>query len=420
MQLILILGFLALWLAGGVQADASERIRVVVAEGTYVMGDSDTFVMAEEHVLLRAKRKAIEESGIYLEATSKDIETHAGDHTARLNSLGIRTLAAAVTETEILEKRRSLDGDRLTFYVRIRATVQLDWLFEAIKRLKSDEQLAANQRQLQDENTQLRAELERLRKQSQGSANPSTTNVQPNRNRRAAENLVRAAVQAHSLPAKIDNASRAIAEDDGYVDAYVVRGQTYLRIASLAASAKGQWPEDSSAYVQRAIGDFERALILDRSSAWALLGRGDAYTWMGKLTEAGKDYEQILKLDPLFDAAQQRLITLYTGLAKKQAASRDWTHALASLGQILRPNMAQSWVAYQKEAYVLRSQIYTELGELEKAVSDLTTVIRADPSNAQAFLQRAVLYRRLMQGRLAREDFEQACGLALQEACSSL
>ena len=235
-----------------------------------------------------------------------------------------------------------------------------------------------------------------------------------------AEGFVRAAVQAHSFPAKIDNASHAIAEDDGYVDAYVVRGQTYLRIASVAASAKGQWQDDPSIYVQRAIGDFERALTLDRSSAWALLGRGDAYTWMGKLAEAGKDYEQILKLDPLFDAAQQRLITLYTGLAKKQAASRDWTQALASLAQILRPNMAQSWVAYQKEAYVLRSQIYTELGELEKAVSDLTTVIRADPSNAQAFLQRAVLYRRLMQGRLAREDFEQACSLALQEACASL
>ena len=77
-------------------------------------------------------------------------------------------------------------------------------------------------------------------------------------------------------------------------------------------------------------------------------------------------------------------------------------------------------MAQEKEAYLLRSRIYTELGELERAVDDLTGVIRVDPSNRQALLQRAKLYRRLLQGRQAKDDFERACGFGLEEACAEL
>lgn len=415
-----ILVSLVVWAVTGTAVAQAEHVKVVVAEATYVMGDSDTIGGAEENALLRAKRKAIEESGVYLEATSKDVETYAGGHTAHLNSLGIRTLAAAVTETEILEKRRSFEGDRLVFYVKIRAKVHLDWLTEAIKRMKADEQLAAHHRQLQTENSHLKAELERLRRQPPAVAGQRADQVLSRRNRRGAEGLIRSAIQTRSLPEKIDHATRAIGEDDTYVDAYIVRGQTYLRIAALSSSARSHRSEETNGYIERARGDFDRALTLDPTSTWALLGRGDVSTWEGKMPEAAKDYDRILQLDPLFDVARQRLITIYTSLAKKQAAARQWQQALNSLSQILRPETAPSWLVYQKDAYLLRSQIYTELGDLERAVTDLSTVLQVDPSNSQALLRRAELYRHLMQGRLAREDFERACGLALEEACASV
>jgi len=413
-----LLSGLVLWTIAGIGLTQAEHAKVVVAEATYVMGDSDTIGGAEETTLLRAKRQAIEESGVYLEATSKDVETHAGGHTAHLNSLGIRTLAAAVTETEILEKRRSFEGERLVFYVKIKAKVHLDWLTEAIKRMKADEQLAAHHRQLQAENTHLKAELERLRRQVPGTAGRRDEPVHAGRDRRAAERLVRSAIQTRSLPAKIKDATRAIGEDDTYVDAYIVRGQTLLRIAA-PAPGRGHRSEETNGYVEQAIADFDRALTLDPTSTWALLGRGDAYTWQVRMEEAAKDYGQILRLDPLFDVARQRLIALYTGMAKKQAAARQWQSALASLSHILMPETTLSWLAYQKDAYLLRSRIYAELGDLERAVADLSTVLRVDPGNSQALLRRAELYRRLMQGRLAREDFERACGLAVEEACTS-
>ena len=400
-------------------AALAENLKVIVAEASYVMGDADTLAWAEENVLLRAKRKAIEEAGVYIEASSQDVETISGGKTSRTNSLGVRTIAAAVTTTEILEKRRSMENDRLLFYVKIRATIEMDKLQAAIKRLKSDEQLAINHRQLQTENTELKAQLNRLRKELQDSGPFQNEPTQGLRNRRLASELVQSAIHMRSLPEKINLASQAITADDRYVDAYIIRGQTYLRIASLDFSSKNQRTEQNS-YAERALSDFDRAVTLDPASAWALLGRGDAYTWHRKTQEAASDYERVLQIDPLFDVARQRLISLYTTLARKQTAMKQWRPALATLDKLLGAETAQSWVAHQKEAYLLRGQIYTELGELARAVDDLSTVVQVDPTNVQAFLLRAKLYQRLMRGRLAKDDFERACALGSEEACAAL
>lgn len=397
----------------------AENLKVIVAEASYVMGDADTLAWAEENVLLKAKRKAVEEAGVYIEASSQDVETISGGKTSRTNSLGVRTIAAAVTATEILETRRSLENDRLVFYVKIRATIEMDKLQAAIKRLKSDEQLAIHHRQLQAENSQLKTQLDRLRKQLHDSSPSQNEPTQELRNRHLASELAQSAIHTHNLPEKINLASQAIAADDRYVDAYIIRGQTYLRIASLAFSSKNKRTEQNS-YAERAFSDFDRAVTLDPASAWALLGRGDAYTWHRKMQEAAGDYERVLQLDPLFDVARQRLITLYTTLARKQTAAKQWRQALATLDKLLGAETAQSWVAHQKEAYLLRGQIYVQLGELGRAVDDLSTVVRVDPTNVQAFLLRAKLYQRQMQGRLAKDDFERACVLGSEEACTAL
>jgi tetratricopeptide (TPR) repeat protein len=396
----------------------AQDTKVIVAEATYVMSDSDTLAGAEENALLRAKRKAVEEAGVYIEASSTDIETQAGGTSSHLNQLGVRTIAAAVTETEILDKRRSLEGDRPAFYVKIRAAVHLGMLAEAVKRLKSDEQLAAHHRQLQTENSQLKTELKGLREQLQSDQAQRKPVAAP-KNRRNAVELAGAAVKSHSLPEKIDLASRAIVADQLYVDSYIIRGQTYLRIASLAFSKKSNRSE-LDPYVEQAIADFDQALTLDPSSTWALLGRGDAFTWQKKLQEAAGDYERILRLDPLFDVARQRLIVLSTTIAKKQTAARQWRQALATLNQVLENAPHQNWVAQEKDALLLRAQVYEQLGDQNRAVADLSTVIQVDPANTKALVLRARHYQKLRQGRLAREDFEQACAMGTEEACAEL
>jgi tetratricopeptide (TPR) repeat protein len=390
--------------------------KVIVAEASYAMGDSDSLATAEEQVLLRAKRKAVEEAGVYIETASEDRETDSSNGTSRINSLGVRTIAAAVTETDVLERRRTFDHDRLVFYVKIRATVHLDWLTDAVKRFKSDEQLAEHHRKLHTEYSQLKAQRDQLREQLQQA---NAHHNQKTRNRRGATDLVRKAIQSASLPDQIRYATRAIEADDSYVDAYVVRGQSYLRIASLAFTKLKH--KEISDYVERSIADFNHALELDPGSPWALLGRGDAHTWQKNVSAAAADYEHILRLDPLFDVARQRLITLYTTVARRQATAGQWRPALQTLQKVLpaQSTETQSWVAQEKDAYLLRSRIYTELGDFQRATDDLDTFIRIDPTNAQAFLLRGQLYKRLLQGRLAREDFDRACLLGAEQACTS-
>ncbi|MDE3226433.1 MAG: hypothetical protein KGN30_13595 [Nitrospirota bacterium] len=401
------------------QPDTAQSTKVIVTEASYVMGDADTLAGAEEAVLMRAKRKAVEEAGVYVEAASTDVETHADGTTSHLNQLSVRTITAAVTETEFLEKRQTLENDRLTFYVKIRCTVHVDMLADAVKRMKSDEMLAQHHNQLQTENSQLKNQLEALKKQLQAPAGQSDILRSIPKNRRAASQLVRAATQSRSLPEKIDLATQALAADDRSVDAYVIRGQTYLRIAAVTFSQAGP-KTDLNGYVEQALQDFNRAAALDPTSTWAILGRGDAFTWQRKMDEAAKEYTRVLQLDPFFDVARQRLIALLTTNARRQVAAKQWRQALATLDQVLQPDLPSSWLAHQKEALLLRSQVYTELDELDRAIEDLGKVIRTDPANAALYVQRAHLNRRLLRGRAAKDDLERACALGSEEGCSGL
>jgi len=417
------LAALMLWLGANVSGYAetlTDTIKIVEAEATYTMGDSDTLASAEENVLLRAKRKAVESVGVYIETLSTDIETSTAEQTKHLHSLSVRTLGAALTETQVLDKRRSLEDGRVILSIKIRTKVHIDWLRDAVQRLHANEQLAEHHRQLHAEYNQLRAELDKSREQIKANEMPGrdrTVVAMPNR--RAARDLVRSAVETHSLPDKIDLATRAISADEKYVDAYVVRGQTYLRIASLNYSKKEKRSE-LNAYVEQAVADFDQALSLAPTSTWALLGRGDALTWQHKLKEAAKDYERTLEVDPLFDIARQRLIALYTSHAHKLTEAGKYQEALATLDKLLTGDRSLGWIAHQKDAYLLRSRIYQQLGDSTRAVTDLSTVVSVDPTNADAFVQRAKLHQQLMQGRLAKEDFERACVLGRNEACGAL
>lgn len=153
---------------------------------------------------------------------------------------------------------------------------------------------------------------------------------------------------------------------------------------------------------------------------WAWIGKGDVLTWLKRLDEAAAAYEQVLELDPFTDLARQRLIGIYTTQARHQADAKSWHHALATLKKLLDAQTPESWIPYQKEAYALRSEIYLKLNQPAQAIEDLSTVIRVDPTNAEALVTRATLYRERLQGRLAKDDFERACVLGSIAACEQL
>jgi len=393
--------------------------KTVVAESYYVMADGDTLAIAEEKVLQRAQRKAVEEAGVYLEATFHDFERESGGRNSQTSSLEIRTIAAAITETDVLESRRSFEQDRPVFFVRIRATVNLTSLADAITRHQSDRQLAQHFRQLQQENQQLRAQLRQLQQQPVGvrmlAIEPSGKSDVHQR----ARTLLDRALHTQNLRDKIQLSTEASMLDDHYVDPFIVRGQTYIRLISLAFAERA--PASTYAeYLEKARADFDRAVALDDKNLWAWIGKGDALSWLQHQDEAAAAYEQALELDPFADIARQRLIALYTTQARSQADAKHWQHALGTLKKLLNAQTPDSWIPYQKEAYLLRSDIYLKLNQPDHALSDLSTVIQVDPTNTSALVTRANLYRDRLQGRLAKEDLERACVLGSIDACEQL
>jgi len=397
----------------------SVSTKTVIADGQYVMADGDTLAGAETKVLQRAQRNEVEEAGVYLETTFHDVETESGGRSTQTSSLEIRTIAAAITETEILESRRSFELDRPVFFVRIRATVNVSGLAEAIRRLQSDQQLAQHFYQLQQENHHLRAQLQELQQQPVGVRMLVIDPYGKSNSHQRARAMLKTALHTSKLRDKIQLSTDAATLDDRYVDPLIVRGQTYLRLVSLAFSQQAQ-PLDYADYLDKARIDFDRAITLDAKNVWAWVGKGDVLTWLKQLDEAAAAYEQALELDSFADIARQPLIGVYTTLARRQADAKSLDLALATLQKLLNAETPESWIPYQKEAYALRSEIYLRLNQPEQAIEDLSTVIRVDPTNAAALVTRAKLYQERLQGRLAKDDLERACVLGSTPACEQL
>ena len=397
----------------------STSTKTVIADGHYVMADGDTLAGAEEKVLQRAQRNAVEEAGIYLEATFHDVEKESGGRSTQTSSLEIRTIAAAVTETKILESRRSFELGRPVFFVRIRATVNLSSLTEAIHRIQSDQQLAQHFRQLQQENHRLHSQLQEFQQQPVGVRMLAIGPNGKSSSRGQARMLLETALHTSNLRDKIQLCTDAATLDDRYVDPLIVRGQTHLRLVSLAFSQRAR-VSDYADYLDKARIDFDHAIALDAKNVWAWVGKGDVLTWLKKLDEAAAAYEQALELDSFADIARQPLIGVYTTQARRQSDAKSWHRALATLNKLLKAETPESWIPYQKEAYALRSEVYLKLNQPEQAIEDLSTVIRVDPTNAAALVARAKLYQERSQGRLAKDDLERACVLGSVSACEQL
>lgn len=109
----------------------------------------------------------------------------------------------------------------------------------------------------------------------------------------------------------VDDFTRAIELDPGYVEAYLSRGVLY-------------WRELRNAY--RAIRDMTRVLELAPQRAEALFNRAIAYQMRGEHEQAMADFERYLTegRDPFFrDSAERQLGLLRELVAERKAQRGD-------------------------------------------------------------------------------------------------
>jgi len=128
-------------------AVASNQQQVIISEATYTMGDGETPASAEAMVLQKAKQIALEQAGTYVESYTKATNLD-------LTQDEIQTIAGGVIRVEVLEKSRTLAGDGVQFFIKIKATVTTDQMEDLARRIKG--------RNVADEYTRFQAEYVRV------------------------------------------------------------------------------------------------------------------------------------------------------------------------------------------------------------------------------------------------------------------
>ena len=130
---------LVLYLPTLVQAET----KTIVSEATYSMGDGETPFFAEAMVLLKAKQRALEEAGTYVESY-----THVRNLDLTVDE--IKTIAGGVMKTEIIEQNRAQEGNGFRFYVKIRALITTDKIEDLARRIKGRNVAEENNKILED------------------------------------------------------------------------------------------------------------------------------------------------------------------------------------------------------------------------------------------------------------------------------
>jgi hypothetical protein len=106
------------------------------------MGDGETPSFAEAMVLQKAKQRALEVAGTYVESY-----THVRNLDLTVDE--ITTIAGGVMKTEIIEQNRALEGNGFRFYIKIRALVTTDKIEDLSRRIKGGNVAEENKKVLE-------------------------------------------------------------------------------------------------------------------------------------------------------------------------------------------------------------------------------------------------------------------------------
>ena len=184
--------------------------KTIISEAIYSMGDGETPSSAEAMVLQKAKQRALEEAGTYVESY-----THVRNLDLTIDE--IKTIAGGVMKTEIVEQNRALEGSGTRFYIKIRALVTTDKI-EDLARRKQLGPLAAENKRLQDDVAKLTRDLENFKRQILQSKTESEREVvlekirevekQFRQVRSTETTLYRRLVSGEELSAQVDKAFR--------------------------------------------------------------------------------------------------------------------------------------------------------------------------------------------------------------------
>src|SRR4030065_1326263 len=295
----------------------------IIAEGTYNMGDGETPSVAESRALLKAKQIALEQAGTYVESYSKV-------KNITLTPDEIQVLASGLMEVEILDKKRTVVGDGINFWVKIKAKVNLDKTEEMANKIKvKDKSFVDDYKKIQETYDKSQKEIEELKKQLAEAKDVKERKL---------------------IEAKITDEERLFQANEWFEKGF----QHWLN------------KEYNSA-----IEAFTSAIALDPNYVYAYGNRGIAYADKGQYDRAIEDYNKAIQLDPNDAKAYNNRGVAYDKKGQHDRAIEDSNKSI-----ILNPHYA--------DAYNNRGITYYHKGQYDSAIEDYNKVIQLDPNDAEA------------------------------------
>ena len=186
---------------------------------------------------------------------------------------------------------------------------------------------------------------------------------------------------------------------DGIHDADLIQYFTYLindgrlgkSTLTIALKERGEGYRRAERY-DEALGDFTRAIELDRSQVWAFAGRGEIYQLMKRYDEALTDYNRAIELDP-------SRVWAFAGRGEIYQLMKRYDEALADYNRAIELDPHEMWHIFD------RGLAYREIGHYEKALTDLTRAIEMDPSQVLTIGSRGMAFREIGRYEEALTDF---------------
>ena len=174
----------------------------------------------------------------------------------------------------------------------------------------------------------------------------------------------------------------------GACTALIQSGQSNLEDLAVAYIDRGNGYQDSGEY-DRAIQDYDQAILLEPDSALAFYNRGNAYDSKGEYDRAIADYDLVIQLAPEGDHAYYA----YYGRGYAYSAKGEYDRAIKDYDRAIRLNSDDANV------FIVRGVANFLRANPSQAVIDLRKSSQLNPTNAYS-----VLWLHLVRRRLGQND----------------
>jgi len=351
------------------------------------MGENESRQELRELATLEAKRRILEQVGIYIESTTELKQTITENNTKLLDesefSKEIIAITAGVTNTTIDKEEWKDEDGVFVLYLTCRISVDTEDVNSKIQALVRDRKKLADVKIHQEENARLQSEIVELRNKLEVAKASEVKSIKQKRHVLSSEysaaEWFNKGFITEDLDKKIEYYSYSIVQNPDWSYPYNGRGLTYYY--------KGEY--------HHALTDCNKAIQIDPNYAEAYNNRGITYHAKGEDYLALMDYNKAIQIDPNNATAYSNRGITYHEKGENYLALTDHNKAI-QLNQ------------YFATAYCNRGNVYQTLGEYDRAIKDYDKAIKIDPNHAIAYNNRGFAYHDKRKYHRALKDYIKA------------